>query len=81
MKCPRCWSETAFLHPPGPGKDWLLRLLLIRRMKCRHCYHKFHVFWPFTWGKAVTPPVKKSSRSSVGGGSPASTTSSGRVSR
>jgi hypothetical protein len=25
-------------------------------MRCRHCYHKFTVFWFFTIGKQTLPP-------------------------
>lgn len=70
MKCPRCWAEKAYAHPMGGWKGVLLDCLLLTRMKCHHCYHKFVIPWFFTLGKQVTPPAR--SPSSRSGGSPPS---------
>ena len=43
MKCSNCWSrriapaETNLLH------KMLAALLMLRPVKCRHCFHSFHV--------------------------------------
>jgi hypothetical protein len=58
MKCPRCWAEKAYAYPVEGWKGILLDCLLLTRMKCRHCFHKFTVSWLFTIGKQVTPPAK-----------------------
>lgn len=58
MKCPRCWAEKAYAHPAGGWKGILLDCLLLTRMKCQHCYHKFVISWFFTIGKQVTPPLR-----------------------
>jgi hypothetical protein len=57
MKCPRCWTEKAYVRPVGTVKSALLACLLLVPMKCRHCYHKFTILWFFTIGKQVRPPV------------------------
>lgn len=56
MKCPRCWAEKAYAHPMQGWKGALLDCLLLTRMKCQHCYHKFLIPWFFTLGKQVKPP-------------------------
>ena len=56
MKCPRCWANKAYLYPVPGWKKVLLACLLVRPLKCRHCYHKFWVPLLFTIGKQVTPP-------------------------
>jgi len=55
MKCPRCWSEKAYLHRFQGWKGVVWGLLAFRPMKCDHCYHKFAVHWLFTLGRQVTP--------------------------
>jgi hypothetical protein len=57
MKCPRCWTEKAYVRPVGTAKSALLSCLLLVPMKCHHCYHKFTILWFFTIGKQVHPPV------------------------
>jgi len=37
----------------------LLACLLLRPMKCLHCYHQFVVPWFFTLGKQVTAPAPR----------------------
>lgn len=58
MKCPRCWAYEAYVHEAKKGwKEFLFRCLLLIPMKCQHCYHKFHAFWPLTIGQQMTRPV------------------------
>jgi len=57
MKCPRCWTEKAYIRPVGTVKSLILGCLLLVPMKCKHCYHKFTIPWLFTIGKQVRPPV------------------------
>jgi hypothetical protein len=57
MKCPRCWTEKAYVRPVGRAKSTLLSCLMLVPMKCRHCYHTFTILWFFTIGKQVNPPV------------------------
>lgn len=56
MKCPRCWAEKAYLQPAKGWRGILRACLLLRPMKCHHCYHKFVVSWFSTIGKQVKPP-------------------------
>ena len=56
MKCPRCWAEKAYVRIVHGWKGVLLKCLLIRPMKCHHCYHKFAVPWVLTIGRRLTPP-------------------------
>ncbi len=56
MKCPMCWAEKAYLYQPKGWRKRALALLLMRPMKCNHCFHKFFVFWPLTIGKQIHPP-------------------------
>jgi hypothetical protein len=56
MKCPRCWTEKAYVRPVGTVKSALLACLLLVPMKCQHCYHKFTILRLFTIGKQVRPP-------------------------
>ncbi len=56
MKCPMCWAEKAYLNQAKGWRKKVLPLLLLRPMKCNHCFHKFLVFWPLTIGKQVHPP-------------------------
>lgn len=62
MKCPRCWAEKAYAHPVEGWKGILLDCLLLTRMKCRHCFHKYTIPWVLTIGKQVNPPPKSPSR-------------------
>lgn len=62
MKCPRCWAEKAYAYPMEGWKGILLDCLLLTRMKCRHCFHKFTIPWVLTIGKQITPPAKTSPR-------------------
>jgi len=57
MKCPRCWTEKAYLRPVSPIRRLLLSLALLVPMKCQHCYHKFTIPWFLTIGKRIEPPV------------------------
>jgi hypothetical protein len=56
MKCPRCWADKAYLRRVEGWRGLLVRLLLVRPMRCHHCYHKFCVPWPLTLGQRVDPP-------------------------
>ena len=56
MKCPRCWSEKAYLQRVKGWRRIILPCLLLRPMKCHHCYHKFPVFWFSTIGRQIKPP-------------------------
>lgn len=64
MKCPRCWTDKAYLRPVGRWEGLLLGLALLRPMRCQHCWHKFLAFWPLTLGKQVRPPKLRSVRMS-----------------
>jgi hypothetical protein len=57
MKCPRCWTDKAYVRPVSVWKDALLSCLFLVPMKCQHCYHKFTIPWLFTIGKQIRPPV------------------------
>ena len=57
MKCPRCWTEKAYVRPVSPVKRFLFSIALLVPMKCQHCYHKFTTWWFFTIGKQIEPPV------------------------
>jgi hypothetical protein len=57
MKCPRCWSDKAYVRSTSAWQQVLMSCLLLVPMKCRHCYHKFTVFWLFTLGKQVRAPT------------------------
>ena len=59
MKCPRCWTEKAYLRRVLGWKGMLLGCLLLRPMKCQHCYHQFVVPWFLTLGKQVTAPMPR----------------------
>ncbi len=61
MKCPSCWADKAYRRQGNGWTDTLLAFLLMVPMKCHHCYHRFHVFWPLTIGKRTTPPVLRNS--------------------
>jgi hypothetical protein len=56
MKCPRCWTEKAYLRTVRGWKRVLFACLLLRPLRCHHCYHRFWVPWVVTLGKQVTPP-------------------------
>jgi len=56
MKCPRCWTEKAYVRAVSPTRRLLLSLALLVPMKCQHCYHKFTVLWFLTIGKQIEPP-------------------------
>ena len=51
MKCPCCWAEKAYVRKANGWKDALLYCLLLRSMRCHHCYHKFVVSWFAMLGK------------------------------
>lgn len=57
MKCPRCWTEKAYLRRVSPWKRLLLACVLLVPMKCQHCYHRFTVWWFLTIGKPLRPPI------------------------
>ena len=68
MKCPRCWADKAYLRQVAGWKGLLLNLLLLRPMRCHHCYHKFLVPRFLTIGKRVTRrPVRTASLKPSGG--------------
>ena len=56
MKCPSCWAEKAYLRKVEGFSGLVTTVLLIRPLKCRHCYHKFSVLWFLTLGKELQPP-------------------------
>ncbi|MGQ9574451.1 MAG: hypothetical protein ACUVUC_03970 [Thermoguttaceae bacterium] len=56
MKCPRCWTQKAYVRRIAGWKGVVLACLLLRPMRCHHCYHKFVVPWFMTWGRQVSPP-------------------------
>lgn len=56
MKCPRCWSEKAYVHKATGWRRLLLPCLLLVPMRCHHCYEEFVVFWFRTLGQQVRPP-------------------------
>jgi hypothetical protein len=56
MKCPRCWTQKAYLRKVPGWRGILLACLLLQPMKCLHCRHKFVTSWFFTLGKQVRPP-------------------------
>ncbi len=57
MKCPRCWTDKAYVRRVSPAKRLLMRLLLLAPMRCEHCYHKFVTSWFSTIGKQTRPPM------------------------
>ena len=56
MRCPRCWTDKAYVRPVKGLKRLLLKCVLLVPMKCQHCYHKFTVWWFLTLGKQIRPP-------------------------
>jgi hypothetical protein len=48
-----------YLREVSGWKKCVLSLLLIRPLKCHHCYHKFHLPWLLTLGERLTPPPSK----------------------
>ncbi len=54
MKCPHCWCEKVYLREVEGWKEVLLKLLLLRPMHCKHCYHNFTVLWISALGKKIT---------------------------
>jgi len=56
MRCPRCWADKVYARRIPAWKRVALACLLVRPMKCHHCYHEFVVPWLLTLGKQVTPP-------------------------
>jgi len=59
MKCPKCWTEKAYLRQVVGWQKVALNCLLLRPMKCRHCYHKFVVSWFATLGQQIHAPELK----------------------
>jgi len=57
MKCPRCWTDKAYVRTVGGSQQLLLRCALRVPMKCQHCYHKFTVSWFATIGQQIRPPT------------------------
>jgi len=57
MKCPRCWSDKAYLRPVRGTQQLLFKCALLVPMKCQHCYHKFTVSWFATIRKQIHPPA------------------------
>jgi len=62
MKCPRCWAEKAYKRQVKGWKGIVLGCALLVPMKCHHCYHKFVVFRPLTFGKQLRQPALRISR-------------------
>jgi transposase-like protein len=58
MKCPHCWTEKAYVRKAKSWEDALLYCLLMRPMKCHHCYRKFNVSWFATLGKQAKRPIR-----------------------
>jgi hypothetical protein len=56
MKCPRCWAHKAYVRRAPGWKGLLWACLLLRPMRCHHCYHKFLIPWPLTIGQQLEPP-------------------------
>ncbi len=63
MKCPRCWTEKAYLRRVSGWRRALLACLLLRPMKCQHYYFQFVVPWLCTLGKQVIAPVPRAAPS------------------
>ena len=61
MKCPYCWADKAYARRVEGWRGLLLACLLLRPMKCHHCYHKFVVSLLSTIGKRVRPPLSSAS--------------------
>lgn len=57
MKCPKCWTEKVGTRQVKGWKRVLLTCLLLRPMKCYHCYHKFVSFWLLTIGRSLYYPT------------------------
>jgi hypothetical protein len=57
MKCPRCWTDKAYIRRTSGFQRLMLKCTLLVPMKCQHCYHKFTVSWFSTIGKQLCPPV------------------------
>ncbi|MBN2477535.1 MAG: hypothetical protein JXB62_23210 [Pirellulales bacterium] len=74
MKCPRCWAEKVHVRPIKPWKSTLLACVLLRPLKCHHCYHKFVGFWFLLPRKKSRPPVLRVLTSSRTSGSDSATT-------
>lgn len=62
MKCPRCWTDKAYLRTSRGWLEALLGCLAFRPMRCTHCFHTFMVHWLFTIGQRVDPPVLRVTR-------------------
>jgi len=58
IKCPQCWAEKAYVRRVEGWRGWMLTLLLLRPLKCHHCYFKFVVPWLSTIGKQIHPPSR-----------------------
>jgi len=56
MKCPCCWAEKVTFRQVKRWKRILLACLLLRPMKCNHCYHRFVASWFLTIGKEYKRP-------------------------
>jgi len=59
MKCPKCWTERAYVRQVAGFKGSLLKCLLLVPMRCRHCYHEFVVSRFATIGQQIHPPVSR----------------------
>lgn len=67
MKCPRCWSDKAYVQKATGWRRLIYPCLLLVPLRCHHCYEEFVVSWFQTLGKQVTPPRLRM----VGSGMPA----------
>ena len=67
MKCPRCWANKVCVREVSKWKKILTACLLLRPMKCHHCYHKFYVPLFLAIGKRVGPPGRKARPSRLTG--------------
>jgi hypothetical protein len=59
MRCPRCWTEKAYLSSVSGWRGILLAIVLRVPMRCHHCYHRFSVWWFATLGQQIEPPQKR----------------------
>ncbi len=58
MKCPRCWTDRAYVRPERGWRRLVTTLLLVRPMRCHHCFHTFYRLWLQTIGQRVLPPLR-----------------------
>ena len=59
MKCPRCWANKVQIRRDSTWKRLILACLLLRPMKCRHCYHRFCAVIFLAPGKQFNGPSSR----------------------